>query len=148
MICYIVIFIVVCIMAPYVFGYTPVVIQSASMEPSIKTGSIVYCHKVDTFDELKIDDVITFQEHDEGSMVTHRIKELHSEEKTIRTKGDKNDNFDKQILNFNNIKGRVESFTIPIVGYCLAYMQNLYVIAIMAGMIILNVALSYVGNNK
>ena len=67
-------------------------VTSGSMEPTIPTGSII---KVGQYklDELKVDDIITYQVVDESSknvnVVTHRINQLEkNEEKKLIGKGD------------------------------------------------------------
>ena len=48
------VYLVICI--PMIFGHTPVVVLSGSMEPTYKVGSVIYYKKISE-KELKVEDV-------------------------------------------------------------------------------------------
>ncbi|MEG1887216.1 MAG: signal peptidase I [Oscillospiraceae bacterium] len=146
-ICYVIIFGFVLIISPILFGWTPIVIQSPSMEPSIKTGSIVYYNKVDE-DSLQVGDVITFKSSKDSPLVTHRVMLIDKDAKTVRTKGDANGSLDQSHLPMQNIMGVVGSFYLPKVGFYITYAQNPFVIAAVAAIIVANVVLGYVKGKK
>ena len=104
-------------------GYEVLVVQSGSMEPAYHVGSLVYVKQVDV-QELKSGDVITF-ELGSGVRGTHRIVEVLGERDNIsfRTKGDNNDYADANPIRPEAIVGQVK-FTIPYLGYLVAYIQQ------------------------
>ena len=60
---------------PQFFGYQLKTVLSGSMEPGIKTGSIIAVKIAEDKTNYKVGDVITFQEA-EDFLVTHRITEV------------------------------------------------------------------------
>ncbi|MEG2044874.1 MAG: signal peptidase I [Clostridia bacterium] len=147
-ICYIVIFGFVAMIVPIIFGHTPIVIQSPSMEPSIKTGSIVYYHKIDSINDLNIGDVITFRNAENSPLVTHRAMLVDKDINAIRTMGDANPSLDNEPIHFENIVGVVGKFYLPKVGFYMTYAKNPIVIAIVAFIIVANLAVSSIVNKK
>lgn len=82
---------------PSVFGYSPLIVQSGSMETEIMTGDVVFVKQTDV-DSLKPQDIIAFKTGD--VVVTHRIVEVLSDgngEKRFITKGDANNTQDDPI---------------------------------------------------
>ena len=123
------------------FGLSPYVVLSGSMEPTYHVGSLIYVKDVD-YKELKAGDPITFM-LSEDTVATHRIVEVLVDEKdpeTIRyfTKGDANDSTDGSSVHYKNVIG-MPVFTIPYLGYLSNYIQSppgLYV-AIAVGAILI-----------
>ena len=109
------IYAVVCI--PMVLGYNPIVVLSGSMEPTYKTGSVIY-YKKTSLEDLKENDVITFVSR-KGELVSHRIVGIDNDQ--FETKGDANEVKDVSKVSYENIKGKVARFSIPYVGY---YIRN------------------------
>ncbi|MBQ0037959.1 MAG: signal peptidase I [Clostridiales bacterium] len=108
------------------FGLQPFTVLSGSMEPTYKTGSIVYVKKVD-YRSLAVGDPITFM-LDEKTVATHRIVEIVPDEEEpdvvrYRTKGDNNDSVDGGLVHYKNVIG-MPVFTIPYLGYAANYIQN------------------------
>ena len=108
------------------FGLQVFTVLSGSMEPTYKTGSIIYVKKVDPF-ELKENNVITYM-LDEDTLSTHRIVEVvpDSEDTSVvrfRTKGDANNDVDGKLVHYKNVVG-TPVFTIPYLGYLLSYIQS------------------------
>ena len=67
---------------PDIFGYRAVYVLTGSMEPSMKTDSIVITKAVSSLDELKAGDIITYHTPDtEGRTltITHRIKSIQAD---------------------------------------------------------------------
>ncbi|HBL40947.1 MAG TPA: signal peptidase I [Ruminococcaceae bacterium] len=94
-----------------VFGYSFMTVQTGSMEPEYPIGSSIVAKKVDA-SELKVGDVISFYSADPSmnhSIVTHRIKEINSENSVVCfvTKGDANDIDDKYQVSAGDVIGRV-----------------------------------------
>ena len=96
------------------------VVSTGSMEPEIKTGSVVFSTLKNQ--EIDIDDIIVFQSPDNPEVnVIHRVVE--KEEDGYITKGDNNDNQDDWTVFEDNIKGEV-IFTIPYVGYVIDFLKT------------------------
>lgn len=91
------------------------VVLSGSMEPAIKTGSVVLVYPKAQY---QIGDVITFTESRGGVPITHRIKDVMLERGAPRfiTKGDANEDEDLRRVTQNEIIGKVW-VTVPYMGY-------------------------------
>lgn len=101
-------------------------VLSGSMEPTYRTGSVIYVKSVD-YTTLQEGDPITFM-MDEETIATHRIVEVIpdlEEDGTIRfrTKGDANEVPDGNPVHYRNVIGK-PVFSIPYLGYVAAYIQN------------------------
>lgn len=102
-----------------VFPVYPSVILTGSMEPDIYPGDVVLIEKILSEEEvykLKEGDIINFKLED--ITVTHRIKEVISDEAgnvSFITKGDNNDSEDQWIVLPNDLKGKVKK-VLPRVG--------------------------------
>lgn len=138
--CYVLIFGFLLLISPIVAGYHPVIVQSPSMQPAIKTGSIVYYKSVDTIAQLSMGDVITFKQEGDGPMITHRLMRIN-DDGTIKTMGDNNPSLDSWDITFENIVGKVGSVYIPKCGFYMAFAQNPAVIFVVASIIVLNVVI-------
>lgn len=110
---------------PNVFGYQFKVVLSGSMEPDIKTGSIIMVKSRGDMNAFNNNDVITFREENE-SLVTHRIVEVVQSKDGVlyRTKGDNNDGPDINPVFPDNIVAEYTGFTVPNVGYVVAFFQS------------------------
>ena len=99
------------------------VVQSGSMEPTIKTGGIVVIRSVDTY---KLGDIITFGPDTKTQIpTTHRIvgvEGLGPTEKFV-TKGDANDDADPTLTARSAINGKV-IFSLPYLGYLLDFARK------------------------
>lgn len=104
-----------------IFGYRPIVILTGSMEPTIMTNGMAITKNVDSMNDIKEGDIITFHvENDEGTMlrVTHRINEI-MDDGSIITKGDNNEVTDSIPLTIDNVDSKViliMNFTAPIIN--------------------------------
>ncbi len=109
------------------FGLQVYTVLSGSMEPTYRTGSLIYVQKVD-YTTLKKDDVITFL-LDQDTVATHRITNVvvDEEDPTVlrfRTKGDANDAEDGgKGVHYKNIIG-TPVFSIPYLGYVANMIQK------------------------
>ena len=109
-------------------GYRLFVVQSGSMEPTIKTGSIVL---VVSQKQYKENDVVTFlidpnaKLKDIKSTATHRIIKVIEKDKNINytTKGDANKSADPNTINQAQVLGKV-MITIPFVGWFIAFTKT------------------------
>lgn len=132
---YIFIIIYALICAPLLFKYKPVVVLSGSMEPTIKTGSIIYYKWIEP-NLLKKNDIITFNNQGKN-YVSHRIIDI--DENAVTTKGDANDIPDGRKVNFENIRGKVANTTIPVIGYFVRIVnQNTFAVVLIAIIILVS----------
>jgi len=95
-------------------------VQSGSMEPAIKTGSLVMIKKADDYQK---EEVITYQnEQDSRVTATHRIVEIKDGQ--FITKGDANNAVDTTAVPKNLILGKV-TLVIPLLGYLISFIKTL-----------------------
>ena len=61
-----------------IFGMEPYIVLSGSMEPDIKTGSMIYAKKITPEEacSLEVGDTVTYVVDKKGTKVTHRIYEV------------------------------------------------------------------------
>lgn len=146
--CYIAVGIYLFISAPIVAGYHPVVVLSGSMEPHYPVGSVLY-YKKQSFEAIRVGNVITFELGSKGTLVTHRVAQVNGLSRTFVTKGDANKTDDMNPVSYANVKGVVAAYQLPYAGYYVAYVnQHLYLIVLIVVLLLAKIALSYVGNEK
>lgn len=103
----------------YIFGITPYVVLSGSMEPTIKTGSLCFINKHVKYEKIKEKDIIGFKS--DNVLVTHRVDSITDE--GFITKGDNNDNQDGGVVTKSNYVGK-NIFWIPGLGYGIKLVQT------------------------
>lgn len=99
------------------------IVQSGSMEPVLKTGSVVL---VKAESRYAVNDIVTFTSaRDKGLPTTHRIvaEELRVGELLFTTKGDANEEADVEPLKPVQIIGKV-IFNIPYLGFILDFARQ------------------------
>ena len=98
-------------------------IISESMEPTINENDVILI-KQTNIDEIKEGDIVTFKKHD-GTIVTHRIiKIVDSEEgRKYITKGDNNQDEDKEPVEYSQIYGKY-IFKISKIGTLIEELQK------------------------
>jgi len=102
------------IITPF-FGWRTEVVISGSMEPAIRTGSVIIVRPVIP-DTIRKGDVIMYYSPDKTSLTTHRVVNVASEPSLqFITKGDANNNSDVIPIAPGQIVGIV-AFTIPYLG--------------------------------
>lgn len=96
------------------------VVLTGSMEPAVKTGSVVFISPSEIYTE---GDIITFQRKESRleTPITHRIISVSviDGEYAYRTKGDANDAEDLNPVSADEVFGKVR-LSIPFVGYVLS----------------------------
>jgi len=100
-------------------GMNVKIVMSGSMEPAIKTGSIVLMRPA--VHPVGVGDVITFGKDTRKDIpTTHRVLEFRSQEGqyVYKTKGDANTDADTNEVSQNLVIGKV-IFSIPYLGYIL-----------------------------
>lgn len=98
------------------FNYYAIAIGSESMIPNIKKGDAVIIHKLNSFTDLEVGDVIAYQ-HDH-KIIVHRLVAIHKEgtQLVFNTKGDANESDDSWDIYESDIKGEV-ILKIDYIGY-------------------------------
>lgn len=110
-----------------VFRIYPSVVLTGSMEPDIKPGDMILIDKITNekgLNELKVGDIITF--HRDDIVITHRIKEIVTDENgniTFRTKGDNNSVEDTRLVEPNEVMGRYIG-VIPKIGLPVLWIKS------------------------
>lgn len=125
---------------PKLLGYQEMAVLSGSMEPKFPVGSIVYVKEL-PFEKLKTEDVITYRISGD-TYVTHRITEILNEERSVRTKGDANDNVDSSPVAETQIVGKAY-FSVPLIGYISIYAKTPRGIGIICGLLIAVILLNF-----
>ncbi len=111
---------------PSVFGVTPLVVLSGSMDDgsygAISIGDLILVKDVDA-ENLKENEVVAFME--DGYAVTHRIVAVHEDngKVTYTTRGDANNTDDTIPLEPDNVIGQY-FYRIPKVGNFILYLQT------------------------
>lgn len=100
-------------------GYNFYVVMSGSMQPAIKTGSIVGVKQEDKYVQ---GDVITVMvDNNPNNTYTHRIVEINDD--SYVTKGDANESNDADLAFKESVLGRVFA-NIPLVGYIVNFAKQ------------------------
>ena len=104
------------------------IVLSGSMEPIIKTGSIVVVKPLSTSSgqaDYKIGDIITFQTAINKELITHRIYDIKvvGNEPRYITKGDANNAPDQREIIQREIIGKL-LFSLPYLGYVVDFAQK------------------------
>jgi len=108
---------------PITGNYKLMIVQSGSMEPAIKLGSVVI---VKPANDYKIGDVISFGAVTKTKApTTHRISDIKVENGKISyiTKGDANNAPDQREITKRDIVGKV-LFSIPYLGYAVDFAKR------------------------
>lgn len=118
---------------PMAVGIRPFVVQSASMEPKIMTGALVYIQQEESksplasmfdYKEPEKGDIIAFKQGsgDKAITVVHRIHDINEKGDFIM-KGDNNKTTDIATVSRENIVGQYK-FNIPKLGYLAAKLTS------------------------
>lgn len=108
---------------PLTGNYKLMIVQSGSMAPAIKIGSIVVVKPVDDY---KIGDVITFGPYTRTKApTTHRIYDIKVSGgvPSYITKGDANNAPDAREITKRDVLGKV-LFSVPYLGYVVAFAKQ------------------------
>lgn len=111
----------VLILPPF-FGIRVNAVISGSMEPNIRTGSVVYISEA-PFEEIREGDVITFRLKESNVQVTHRVVGRNDKKRFFMTKGDANEQPDGPVTPYENVQGKVR-FSIPYLGRLAVFLME------------------------
>lgn len=86
------------------FGNTFFVVQSDSMEPTLKVGDVIVCEILDAEDEINVEDIVSFKEWKPSAgwvINTHRVVEIENSAGTLKywTQGDNVESYDAYAKN-------------------------------------------------
>jgi signal peptidase I len=98
---------------PQAFGYKMYSVNSGSMSPTIKVGSLIIV-KMKEAGDINIQDIVTYRTSN-GTVVTHRVVDIINEGNEYITRGDANKTNDPRALKKVNVIGKVV-LTIPYIG--------------------------------
>lgn len=124
----------------FLFGITPYITMSGSMEPAVKTGSLCFVNMNANYENVKEGDIIAFSTG-LNDLVTHRV--IKVTEEGFETKGDNNDVSDGISTTPETFKGKT-LFSIPYIGYILKYLQQPVYMAMIAVIVIAMLAICLV----
>lgn len=100
-------------------GYKVLAVQSGSMEPALKVGSLIVVKKTNSYQKGEI---ITYRNKNNSQTTTHRLVEIKNGE--FVTKGDANNANDSGLINQDFIVGKV-ILAIPFLGYPISFAKTM-----------------------
>jgi signal peptidase len=107
---------------PFAVGWSPSVVLTGSMEPSIAPGDIVVTAPIEP-DALKLGYVIRFKDPSHSHpYLLHRIIEINPDG-TLKTKGDANQSADSTPVPRENVTG-VARLRVPVIGLPAVWLRN------------------------
>ena len=132
-----------------IIGYRAVILTGGSMESALPIGSIVISREAGP-EELGTGDIITFKYPDSKLSITHRIVGVREESgvRWFTVKGDANDTPDTQEVSFDTGRAYKHRFSVPYVGYGLAYLANPLVMLLLIAGVLAGLAAMDVLNRK
>ena len=107
---------------PITGNYKLLIVESGSMEPAIKTGSVVVVKPTESY---RAGDIITFEDRGKDRTTTHRIVDMEviSGQTQYITQGDANNAEDTSKVSESKVMGKVLT-SIPYAGYLLAFAKE------------------------
>lgn len=125
--CWTIIWLALWSLVPMAIGWSPNVVTSGSMEPSVRVGSVVHVDGEVDLDSIGPGAIITFQDPAIPEMrVTHRITGVEQTDGIVtgfRTKGDNNATTDSSVVPVDNVEG-VARLMVPFAGTPKVWSQN------------------------
>lgn len=97
-------------------------VLSGSMEPTYRTGSVIYVKSCEP-EDVQVGDPITFVLNEDLVVATHRVVSIDEDAREFVTKGDANEVPDGAPVLFENLLGK-PVFSIPYLGYLVAHIQE------------------------
>ena len=132
---------------PKLFGFTPYMVASGSMEPEYPVGSLVYVKSVDP-KEINVGDTITFYMANSDIVATHQVYKIDTENKQFRTQGINNRDESGNILHdarpvpYSALIGKPQ-LCVPYLGYLNQFCTTAPGIYILLGCVLTIVAVSF-----
>ena len=111
---------------PSIFGYSPLMVLTGSMEDTIMENDLIVIQSA-TADDVQVNDIISFYDPESktNAVLTHRCIEIIEENgvKSFKTKGDANGTPDLVPVPAENIIGKFQ-FRLPGIGRVAYWMQT------------------------
>lgn len=107
---------------PSLFGNRLYVVDSGSMEPTLKLNSLIIVNEKNP-DQIKTGDVLTFYGADTVTRVTHRVIEIGPNNDYFITQGDANNIEDAMPVEREDVIGIVV-LSIPFLGYVFRFLSS------------------------
>lgn len=110
---------------PSLFGYQFKIVLSGSMEPAIKTGSVIAVKTADDKTNFQRNDIITYVDSN-NQVVTHRIVDVIGDGEYTQyvTKGDNNEHPDVEPVLAQNVIAKYTGIAIPYLGYFIEFAKS------------------------
>lgn len=112
---------------PSLFGYSPLIVLSGSMESEIYTGDLIIVKK-EEIDKLQKNDIIAFfTDTDKRTIITHRIVDIKQNingKYEFTTKGDNNNTEDKEVVKEELVVGKYQNIRIKGLGNVAMFLQT------------------------
>lgn len=136
---------------PSIFGYSPLIVLSGSMETEIYTGDLVIVKQTDV-SKLKKGDVIAFfTDNTKKTIVTHRIIDVVNENGKLKfeTKGDNNNEKDLGYVESKLVVGEYQNIRFKGLGNAAMFLQTPTGMCIIISIpILILVIAQYIDNKK
>ena len=108
---------------PTVLDHQIYIVQSNSMSPTFKTGSLLIIKKVDVT-AIRENDIITFRRNRDNVATTHRVMSiLNDEGLQFVTRGDANNVDDPLPVSAEDVSGIVVA-SLPYIGYFIGFIRT------------------------
>lgn len=124
---------------PTILNHQIYIVQSNSMSPTFKTGSLLIVNKADK-QSIKETDIITYRRSGDSVATTHRVVDiLNDDGLQFVTRGDANNVDDPLPVNAEDVSGVVVT-AIPYLGYLIGFIrtkQGLLVCIVIPALIII-----------
>ncbi len=113
---------VVAVIGGALFGVSPLIVVSGSMEPTIRTGSLLLARERPV-GEVDVGDIVTVERTDGHGLITHRVQAVDTVDGviTLTLKGDANTLSDPTTYTPASVGSYV--FAIPGAGHLAAFLQ-------------------------
>ena len=125
--------------APSIFGITPLLIQSDSMESEIKSGQLIFVENID-YMQLKEGDIIAY--YYDNKIITHRIIDIEFKEteRLYQTRGDNNNYIDDYWVSQYDVIGIYRGNFLVLGEFC-KFMHTPWGIVIFVNLIVICIVL-------
>ena len=128
---------------PQIMGMKMYAVLTGSMIPTFGVGELIYVAPAE-FQDIQIDDCITYYIDEQETIVTHRVVKIDQENKAFYTKGDNNAEADRVPVPYKDVIGVVK-FSVPKLGCIVQPLGTLYgkvavICGILACVILMNLA--------
>lgn len=118
---------------PKIMHMDMLIVETGSMEPTIKINSLIYVKRYSNFEDYHVGDIVTFTDRIQKKSFTHRIVAINASTQSFTTKGDANEENDIGPTPAEYAIGKV-TVSIPYIGYIVRFLR-LTLVKIAVGLI-------------